>query len=98
MEMMINLMKTNQGKFKGTAACSFKLQKVVIFKGSKNAEDNDEFPALMDGGADTSVTNNEDLLVNIKESTTILEGFNGAAAKAQGQGELLFSTPCHITV
>ena len=56
-----------------------------------------EFPALMDGGAEASVTNNEDLITNLIDSTAILEGFNGAAAKAQGQGDLTFSTPCHIT-
>ena len=41
------------------------------------------------------MTNNEDLLVNITGSTTILEGFNGAAAKAQAQGELPFPTKCY---
>ena len=51
----------------------------------------------MDGGAEASVTNNEDLLTNLRESTAILEGFNGAAAKAQGQGDLIFSTSCHTT-
>ena len=51
----------------------------------------------MDGGAESSVTNNEDLITNLIDSTVILEGFNGAAAKAQGQGELIFSTPCHTT-
>ena len=54
-------------------------------------------PALVDGGAESSVTNNEDLITNLIDSTVILEGFNGAAAKAQGQGELIFSTPCHTT-
>ena len=56
-----------------------------------------EFPALMDGGAEASVTNNEDLITNLIDSTAILEGFNGAAAKAQGQGDLIVSTPCHTT-
>ena len=51
----------------------------------------------MDGGAEASVTNNEDLLANIRESTAILEGFNGAAAKAQEQGDLIFYTLCHTT-
>ena len=63
----------------------------------KDAEDNDEFPALTDGGAEASVTNDADLLTNLRESTAILEGFNGAAAKAQGQGDLIFSTSCHTT-
>ena len=62
-----------------------------------DAKANNESPTLTDGGAESSVTNNEELLVNIGESTAILEGFNGATAKAQGQGGLTFSTPCHIT-
>ena len=49
----------------------------------------------MDGGAEASVTNSEDLIINLIGSTVILEGLNGAAAKAQGQGDLVFSTPCH---
>jgi hypothetical protein len=61
------------------------------------AKDHGEFPALMDGGAEASVTNSEDLITNLIDSTVILEGFNGAAAKAQGQGELIFSTPCYTT-
>ena len=39
-----------------------------------------EFPALMDGGAEASVTNNENLLTNLIDSTAILEGFNGAGS------------------
>ena len=31
-------------------------------------------PALLNGGAEASVTNNEDLLTNLRESTAILEG------------------------
>ena len=83
----------------GPAACSLKLQKVVIFIGSAKMLKTTfgEFPALMDGGAEASVTNNEGLIINLSESTVILEGFNGASAKAQGQGELVFSTPCHTT-
>ena len=51
-----------------------------------DARANGESPAPLDGDAGASVTNNEDLLANIKESAETLEGFNGAAAKAQGQG------------
>ena len=54
-----------------------------------------ESPALLDSGAEASVTNNEDFLNNLREFTAILEGFNGAAAKAQGQGNLTFSTRCY---
>ena len=61
----------------------------------QDAKDNGEFPALIDGGAESSVTNNPDLITNLKPSTVILEGFNGATAQAQGQGNLTFSTRCH---
>ena len=61
----------------------------------QNAETNGESPALLDGGAESSVTNNTDLMTNSRESTVILEGFNGATTQAQGQGDLTFSTSCH---
>ena len=92
-------MRPQWKNIQGPAACSLKLQKVAILIGSAKMLKTTfgEFPALMDGGAEASVTNNEGLIINLSESTVILEGFNGASAKAQGQGELVFSTPCHTT-
>ena len=63
----------------------------------QDAKANNESPTLLDGGAESSVTNNEDLITNLTDSAVILEGFNGATAKAQGQGDLSFSTSCHKT-
>ena len=69
----------------------------VSMKKLKRAKADDESPVLIDGGAEASVTNNQELLVNITGSTTTLKGFDGAAAKAQGQGELPFSTEYYKT-
>ena len=87
------------GKIQRNSSMLFKIAEGSEFQRyCEDAKAKAEFPALMDGGAEASVTNNEDLLLtNLIDSAASLEGFNGAAAKAQGQGDLIFSTSCYTT-